>query len=86
MFGGQAGRGTYVDRDRSYEIRYCSPTKSFAIVPSDGQSFRLDAAGNAKASALVRKIGKKQFIPVTIAGELNAKAIRVSSISSAFEQ
>jgi hypothetical protein len=75
-----------VDRDNSYGIRYCSArpkTKSFAIVQSDGQSFRLDAAGNAKASELVQKIGKKQFIAVTITGEMNAKAIRVSSISSA---
>jgi len=72
----------YVDRDRGYEIRYCSPkpkTKSFAIVQSDGQS--LDAAGNAKASELVRKIEKKQFITVIITGEMNAKAIRVSAIS-----
>src|ERR1700678_4074765 len=33
-------RETYVDRDRNLEIRYCHPrskTKSFALVPPDGE-------------------------------------------------
>ena|SRR5579862_3468655 len=35
---------TYVDRDGNFEIRYCHPrekTKSFTVVPPDGQSFEL---------------------------------------------
>jgi hypothetical protein len=53
---------TYVDRNRSWEIRFCAPrlkSKSFAFVDADGLSFRLDPDGNRKAAELVRKIGKR---------------------------
>jgi hypothetical protein len=76
---------TYVDRDGNLEIRYCSPnkkTKSFTLVLPDG-NFNLDPAGNAKASELVRRIGKRSPLVVVIRGEMAGKAIQVESISTA---
>jgi hypothetical protein len=75
---------TNVDRDRNEEIRFCSPsskTKSFAVVQSDGQSVNLDSAGDAKASDLVPKTGKRHFLRVVITGEMIGKVIKVDSIS-----
>jgi hypothetical protein len=77
---------TYVDRDRSQEIRYCSPsakTKSFAVVQFDGLSFKFDSAGNAKAAALVPKTAKKSHLSVAVTGEINRNTIAVDSISIA---
>jgi hypothetical protein len=76
---------TAVDRDQNQEIRYCSPrskTKSFAIVQSDGLSFTLDSAGNAKAADYVRTVGKKPRIAVAVTGELKDRTIAVDSISA----
>jgi hypothetical protein len=75
---------TSVDRDTNREISYCSPslkTKSFAIVESSGQSFRLDAAGNAKAAELVARTGKKSRCAVVVAGEMSKALVKVDSIS-----
>jgi hypothetical protein len=77
---------TFVDRDRNLEISLCSPslkTKSFAIVRQDGLSLALDAAGNAKAAALVRKTGGKSGFIVVITGAVNRNTIQVDSISTA---
>jgi hypothetical protein len=77
---------TNVDRDGNREIRYCSPsvrTRSFAIVQSDGQSFKFDPAGNAKAAELVGKTRKKSRLAVAVTGELNKSTIQVDSISIA---
>ena len=74
----------YVDRDRNFEIHFCSPrpkTKSFAVVQSDGESIELDSAGNAKASEIVRNAGKRRPFAVAITGEMVGKAIKVDSIS-----
>ena len=79
----------WVDRDRGYEIRYCSPrqkTSAFAVVQPDGRSFPLDAAGNAKAAELVRNTGKKHVTPVTVTGVMIGKAIQVDSISPGFQR
>ncbi len=78
---------TWVDGDKSYEIRYCSPrskTRVFAVVDRDGRSFNLDPAGNAKAAALVPNDRKKHVTPVTVTGERIGKAIKVDSISPGF--
>jgi hypothetical protein len=75
---------TNVDRDRNLEVRYCSPsarTKSFAVVDSDGLSFKFDAVGNAKAAALIGKNGKKSHVIVAVTGEMNRNTIQVDSIS-----
>jgi hypothetical protein len=74
----------FVDRDRGYEIRYCSPkpkTKSFAVVSFDGASLILDSVGNAKAFELVQKAGKERPMHVTVTGEIIGKAIQVDSIT-----
>lgn len=76
---------TYVDRDGASEIRYCSPrlkTKSFAVVEPEGDVVQLDSSGNAKAAELVRNLGKKHVVIVTVTGELIAKAIKVDSIAA----
>lgn len=78
---------TFVDRDRNLEVSICTPgakTKSFAIVPEDGVSLKLDAAGDTKAAELVRNSPKKkQLIEVSVTGEINKGTIAVASISSA---
>lgn len=77
---------TYVDRDRDFEVRYCSPnakTKSFTLVDHDGLSYTLDPAGNAKAADIVRQAGKKRVIEVTVTGEKSKNVIQVISISPA---
>ena len=53
---------TSVDRDQNSEIRYCLPkakTTSFTLVLSDGQTFKLDSAGNTQAAAIVRQNRQK---------------------------
>lgn len=77
---------TAVDRDKDLEIRLCSPnakTKAFAVVQMDWLSLKLDAAGNAKAAELLRRIGKKSAFLVTVTGEKNKATIKVDSISIA---
>ena len=73
-----------VYRDRNGEIRYCranAKTKEFTIVQSDGQSFRLDAAGDAKAAEIVRNGNPKWIFVVTVSGELMDQNIAVDSMS-----
>jgi hypothetical protein len=77
---------SYVDRDRDWEIRYCSPntkTKSFVLVDHDGVSYKLDSSGNAKAAEIVRQTGKKEFLEVAVTGGKSKDQIRVDSISRA---
>ena len=76
----------FVDRDRNREVSYCSPgkkTKTFAIVPPDGVSLDLDAAGNAQAADLVRSSGTKSAMRVIVTGEIQKNLIQVSSIAVA---
>ena len=76
---------TAVDRDQNQEIRYCTPglkTKLFAIVDANGLSFVLDSAGNAKAAAFVRNVGRPPRIAVVVTGELKNRTITVDSISA----
>lgn len=75
----------YVDHDRNWEIRYCSPnakTKLFAVVEQDGTAFNLDAPGDAKAIDLLRKTGKKRYFGVLVTGERNKDTVKVDSIST----
>jgi hypothetical protein len=75
---------TYVDRDRDWEVRYCSPnrkTKSFTLVNHDGLSFKLDPEGNAKAAELLGSTRKKSVLEVSVTGQMSKDAIKVSSIS-----
>jgi hypothetical protein len=73
----------YVDRDMSWIIQYCAPrlnTKSFAVVPLDGRTFPLDSQGNAQASALVRKAGKRPLLWVQVVGEKPGRDVRVNRV------
>jgi hypothetical protein len=77
---------TYSDRDRDLEIRLCTPnskTKTFRVVEKDGQSFKLNPPGRAKAVELVRKIGRKSYFTVIVTGEMSfaQDEVKVDSIS-----
>jgi hypothetical protein len=64
-------------------IRYCAPrykTSSFAVVPIDGGTFPLDKQGNAQASGLVRKVGRRRVMIVQVAGVRKGKDIAVSTV------
>ncbi len=74
---------TYVDRDTSSDIRYCSPrakTKSFEIVESDGTILHLDAAGNSKAEELVRGLRKRTHVIVTATGQRTGAIVQVDGL------
>ena len=76
---------TFVDRDRNWEVRYCSPslkTKSFTLVDRDGLSHKLNPEGSTKAADFVRANGKKDTMAVTLSGEQSDKTIQVDSIES----
>jgi hypothetical protein len=51
-----------------------------ALVDHDGQRFKLDAAGNAKAAEMVRSAGKKRHQPVVVMGSKTGDVITVDSI------
>ena len=75
---------TLVDRDKDLEIRMCTPnahTKLFAVVVEDWTSFPFDAAGNAKAAELVRALGKRRSIRVSVTGERQKKTVNVDSLA-----
>ena len=77
--------GSAVDgsRDRNYEIRYCranARTKSFTVVQPDGQSFKLDSTGNAKASEIIRNGNPKFIFVVYVTGEERDHSFKVDSI------
>src|SRR5215469_11120352 len=63
---------SFVDRDRNWEVRYCSPslkTKAFTLVDRDGLSHKLDSEGSTKAADFVRENGKRDPMAVTLSGE-----------------
>ena len=74
------------NHDRAYEIRVCGPkfrTKEFIVVDVNGESFKLDPSGNAKAADFVRQIGQKQLLYVTVNGERHENIVTVDSIKLA---
>jgi len=76
---------SYVDRDRGFEIRYCSPnakTKAFTLVLDDGETLKLDTAGNAKAEELVKNTGKKRYFRVEVTGVQTKDTVKVDTISA----
>jgi len=50
------------------------------VVQQNGEMFKLDAAGNAKAAELVRDAAKKSRLHVTVTGEMSKDTVRVDSI------
>jgi hypothetical protein len=74
---------SFADRDMEGDVSYCHPTlktKSFALVESDWTVLPLDAAGNAKAAALVRANPKSQP-RVVVTGEREKKVLRVATLA-----
>lgn len=83
---GQKTTLAYVDRDRNLEVSLCAPgakTKLFFVIPPDGVSVALDAAGNTQAADLIRSTGSKAPLRVVVNGEKQKNTIQVSSISPA---
>ena len=71
-------------RDTDQEIRICSPstkTKSFSVVVHSGFGFKLDPAGSERAAEIVRQMGTKHRVQVTVTGEMSKDGIEVGSIS-----
>ena len=61
----------------------CTPTAkttSFGLETGDGKVYHLDAAGNAKAAAMI-KSGKSDA-SVTVSGAMNGETVKVDSISA----
>jgi hypothetical protein len=76
--------GVDANRDRNYEVRYCGAngkTKLFTLVQPDGQSFKLDPPGNARAAEIVRNGNQKYIFVVSVTGEVDRRVINVGSIS-----
>src|SRR6516162_1746698 len=74
--------GVDAARDRNYEVRYCRAnerTKSFTVVQQDGQSFKLDATGDAQAAQIVRNGNKKYIFVVAVTGEKTDHVVKVDS-------
>ena len=72
------------NHNRGVEVEMCRPnakTKSFAVVQTDGRSFRLDAAGNAKALDLVKSAVAKSGLRVSVSGPMHKDTVTVDSIS-----
>lgn len=77
---------TAVDEDKGQMVRYCAPktkTKSYGIVGEDGNLYRLDPAGDAKAADLVRNVGKKRMLEVAVSGTRHDQVIQTDSIEPA---
>jgi hypothetical protein len=73
-----------VNTDRDYDIRHCLPnakTSSFSLVQPDGQSVKLNSAGNAKAAEITRNTAKRSRIHVTVTGEKQKNVVNVDSIA-----
>ena len=74
---------SYVDRDFTGMIRYCSPrakTTSFAVVQPGGIPLRLDERGNSQAAELVPNTGKKRILIVSVMGEKIHKTLKVTKL------
>lgn len=79
-----AARNEDAVRDRDFDVRFChadARTKQFTVVQPDGQSFKLDAAGNAKAEEIVRKGNPKNMFVVEVTGPEHDGSIAVNSIT-----
>ena len=74
---------TTADRDMNMVLRQCSPdarTKNFALVLPDWSRVTLDAAGNAKAVAMLRNAEKKTPIQVKVTGQRTDHDLKVTSL------
>jgi hypothetical protein len=73
------------NHDRGFEIRACTPsakTTEFTVVDHNGQSFNLDAAGNAQAARLVSDQHVKGRLEVTVTGRKSGQTVAADSISA----
>ena len=72
------------DTKEKNDIAACeatASTTSFAIQTSDGKVFKLDAAGNAKASTALRGNPDNKNPMATVSGTMEGQTVKVDSIS-----
>jgi hypothetical protein len=75
---------SYVDRDFTGIIRYCSrkaKRTSFAVVQPGGISLRLYERGNSQAAELVRNTDQKRILIVSVVGEKMHNSLKVTKLS-----
>ncbi len=80
--------GTVVDvmchgKDLAGHTRECalSCAKSgYGLVTSDGQFYKFDESGNARALAALKKSSKDKDLKATVSGSMDGDVIKVSSI------
>jgi hypothetical protein len=69
--------------DLARQVRTCAAkpgTKRFAVVPPDWSNLRLDPAGNAKASSVVKNQRHGKVMGVTVAGPRRHNRVKVASL------
>jgi 3-deoxy-D-arabino-heptulosonate 7-phosphate (DAHP) synthase len=72
------------DSKQKSDISACeatASTTSFAIQTSDGKVYKLDAAGNAKASTALKGNPANKNPMATVAGTTEGQTVKVDSIS-----
>jgi hypothetical protein len=70
--------------DRNRTIKACAPsekTASFRLVDRGGQTFKLDAAGNARAAEMVRGAPGRSPMEVTVTGSREGDTLKVDSMT-----
>ena|SRR5258707_947823 len=80
--------GTLVDvmckgKDLASHTKQCalSCAKSgYGLVTSDGQFYKFDESGNAKALAAIKKTSKDKDLKATVTGAMDGNVIKVDSI------
>jgi hypothetical protein len=80
--------------DLDYDIRACYPrdarSRNIIVVLSTGETFKLDAAGNAAAAKLVEAAGKpakrQHYFPVEVIGRIVKDRLEVQSIAATSPQ
>ena len=72
------------DSKQKSDIAACEPTASttsFAIQTADGKVYKLDAAGNAKASTAMKGNPDNKTPTATVSGTMDGQTVKVDSLS-----
>ena len=75
---------TPADSKQNSDLATCAATASttsFAIETSDGKVYKLDAAGNAKASTALKGNPDNKNATATVSGTMEGQTVKVDSIS-----
>lgn len=83
--------GTVVDvmckgKDVASHTKECAlgcSKSGYGLVTSDGQFYKFDEAGNAKALAAIKKTSKEKDLRATVSGTKDGDVIKVDSVAIA---